>query len=333
MSNKERIGLLEDLLARVQRRAVESRTNGHGAQAAAPMAAPAAHEGVEAELEEIDVIASPAPAPVHARAAEPAAKALAYESADADDSDVEVSSEVVELEMDEIDEATAFESGAQLVAQPVGAEDVLEEVEEEQPEAALLEAEAAEAPPLEEEEPVVHATAANEVEEPAPSSSRRPKPTPEAYEGESAPRHTPPPESGKQVAASPSGPPRIASFPPSSLPEHTLVGGWREPGLGASPIAPTGVRVPAPAVVAPPPPPVAPEPSAAVAEAPVSLTEPPATIAQASELFDVVPSAPLAPEVTRPDLHANAAIASFQGAPPVAKPATLGALLDMTLAL
>ena len=52
---------------------------------------------------------------------------------------------------------------------------------------------------------------ANEIEEPSPSSSRRPiageEPVAEAYSEESAPRHTPPPESGKQVAAAPSNPP------------------------------------------------------------------------------------------------------------------------------
>ena len=49
--------------------------------------------------------------------------------------------------------------------------------------------------------------AGNEIEEPAPSSSRRPiaseAPEPDEESEDSSPRHTPPPESGKQVAATP----------------------------------------------------------------------------------------------------------------------------------
>jgi hypothetical protein len=233
------------------------------------------------------------------------------------DAEVEVSSEVVEVDID-IDEPVAMESGAQPVAQQTMPPDELEEVTDEEP----LATQPSVRPPAESEEiarAAPEAPLANEIEEPTPSSSRRPiageAPEAEAYEEESAPRHTPPPESGKQVAAPSVHPPARKSSvpPPPSLEGHTLIGGWREPGLaqgspGASPHAPpAGVRVPAPAAVEPPQPaaPVPPQPS----------------------------GTRLSPDVTRPVLPASAKVATIEGAGPTPKPTTAGELLDLTLAL
>ena len=158
------------------------------------------------------------------------------------------------------------------------------------------------------------AAPANEIEEPAPSSSRRPIAEEVAYGEQSSPRHTPPPESGKQVAVPSghpsghsSGRPSATSIPPDSLEPHTLIGGWREPGLGVPGLgipviapAPSGVRLP---------------------------TSPPQRAPMAS-------GTRLSPDVTRPDLPEGRAadVASFEGAPALA-PTTLGELLDWTLAL
>jgi hypothetical protein len=94
-------------------------------------------------------------------------------------------------------------------------------------------------------------------------------------------------------------------MPPPSLEGHTLVGGWNEPGLGPriGPGAGSPVRVPGPGMQAP---------------APVA--------AQAS-------GTRLSPDVTRPNLPPRANVASFSGAPAVAKPKSLGELLDLTLGL
>jgi hypothetical protein len=230
------------------------------------------------------------------------------------DADVEVSSEVVDIDID-VEEAEALESGAQPVAHqtapPGELEDELEPLAAAPAEpAAELEEVAASSPP------------ANEIEEPTPSSSRRPiageEPVAEAYSEESAPRHTPPPESGKQVAAAPSNPPsRAPSMPPPSLEGHTLIGGWREPGLGPQigpgPGAP--VRVPGPGRTGP------------------TGTEPPATVVQHAAPAAQRSGTQLSPDVTRPNLPARADVASFEGAAPVAKPKTLGELLDLTLGL
>jgi hypothetical protein len=263
MSAREKIGRLEELLARVQARANAPRAVADGAPSTTP---------------------HPATPPMAAFASAPPALAP-------DDSDVEVSSEVVEVDIDvDVDEMVGMESGAQLAADH------------------------ASMPPDELEE--VHSVAppANELEEPAPASSPRPIVEAEAYAEESAPRHTPPPESGKQVAA-PSVQPaaRKSSVPPDSLVEgHTLIGGWREPGLPGGPPLPGGpggpgvpaVRVPAPAAA----------PPAAAPPAQTSGTR-------------------LSPDVTRPSLPAESRVAAFEGGAPAFKPATFGELLDATLAL
>ena len=212
------------------------------------------------------------------------------------------------------------ESGAQPVAHPTMPPDELEEVDEPpaltQP-GGPADLAASAAPP---------APPANEIEEPAPSSSRRPiaAEAPEVtYGEESAPRHTPPPESGKQVAAPsviPAASARKSSIPPPppSLEGHTLIGGWREPGLQVPNAgSTTGVRVPAPGV-----PPSAME--TAPTEYHASPPAPPAPQASGTRL---------SPDVTKPSLPASANVASFQGASQVAKPQTLGDLLDLTLGL
>jgi hypothetical protein len=230
-----------------------------------------------------------------------------------DDSDVDVTAELVEVDIDvDMDEMAAMESGAQPVAE----------------QASLPAEEYVHAPPP-----------ANEIQEPAPSSS--PRPIAEPLDEESAPRHTPPPESGKQVAASSSPPaPRLSSMPPSSpnpasLEGHTLIGGWREPGIFDPKLGPGGARtpgggIPGVRVPAPPPsPPVAPAPPSsrppARHDAP-SAEAPPAPPAQGSAVR-------LSPEPLKAALPAGARVASFEGTVPTFKPKTFGELLDATLDL
>lgn len=305
MSAKQRIGRLEELLARVQSRAAQPRTNG-AAYAAAPAAMPAVQE--EEEHTQLDAVQT-----ADVRTSPPPADAASPSQAFGDDdAEVEVSSEVVEVDID-VDEPIAAESGQQPVAYATEPPAELEVVEED-------EAPGTQRAP---DEPAVAASPANEIEEPAPSSSRRPiaddVAAAGAYEEESSPRHTPPPESGKQVAVSPSThPPRKSSVPPPpSLEGHTLIGGWREPGLAQPPGGGQGVRVPPPPQAgAAPPPPV---PAAAGSSPQVS---PP----QAS-------GTRLSPDVTRPDLPQGAKVAAIEGSSQVAKPATMGDLLDLTLGL
>ncbi len=304
MSAKEQIGRLQGLLERVQTRAQEARANG----------------AAFAPVEPAQAFATPTPEPVSANVevehhSFPPDTAHgggrdSYLSSD-DDAYVEVSSETVEVDID-IDEPMPMESGAQPVAQQTMPPEDLEEEVNERP----LETDPSMRPPMHEQVAQAAPPPANEIEEPAPSSSRRPiagEEPAETFGEESAPRHTPPPESGKQVAA-PSVHPVAAraaaepainpSAPPPSLEGHTLIGGWREPGLG--PVVPgaTVVRVPAAASGAPP-----------AAAAP-----------QAS-------GTRLTADVTRPDLAASANVARIEGAAPVATPTTLGELLDLTLAL
>ena len=330
MSAKEQIGRLQQLLERVQMRAQEPRTNGGAAHAPAP--AMQAAPQVSAPPAYSPPAYSPPPPPVTRTAPPPVAAyptppppAAAYPptsppppgnahptspppqteayAASYEDGDMEVSSETVEVDID-IDEPMPMESGAQPVAQQTMPPDDLEDEVEEQPMATQPSVR----PPPHLDDEVTQMAApppANEIEEPAPSSSRRPiaaEEVAETYGEESAPRHTPPPESGKQVAA-PSVHPssvRPSAPPPPSLGGHTLQGGWREPGLGVPEISPTagGVRLPTP---------------------------PPAAAAQAS-------GTRLSPDVTRPDLSAGGAVATFEGAP-IAKPTTMGELLDLTLSL
>jgi hypothetical protein len=348
--SKEKLSRLQELLERVQMRAATARAHGaaEGSHAeaspaasasASASAAPDAYEAPAAQTSpppaaynERDEEMSAAPAtPAHA-SVHPAVEPSAYPEAEVDydvntDSDVEVSSEVVEIDID-VDEPMPLESGAQPVAQQTMPPEDLEDEADEQPMATQTSVR----PPLDEprEEEIAHAAPpANEIEEPTPSSSRRPIAAEEvagaeAYEPESAPRHTPPPESGKQVAAAPSNHPASwkPSAPPPSLEGHTLIGGWREPGLGTPQISPTaagsmGARAPGPAAGRGP-----------------TGTEPPATVLQGAGAFPAQASGTrLTPDVTRPELAAGVQIASFTGAPAIDRPKTLGELLDLTLGL
>lgn len=193
---------------------------------------------------------------------------------------------------------------------------------------------------------------ANEIEEPEPSSS--PRPIVEAHEPEATPRHTPPPESGKQVAASapprapsafppPAHEPSIApppvSEPPDSLGGHTLIGGWREPGLG--PGGPgVGVRVPAPPANVPSP--------ISIPPSPITASQPfvGASTSTSSDFTGPKPArsgvavpppvqakAPLSAEKTEPDLGPRGDVVRFEGQAPAFAPASFGELLDATLGL
>jgi hypothetical protein len=321
--SKEKIGRLQELLERVQMRAHDRGHVGDGARAASAASSEQSHEEPAART-------SPPPAAYDARDVEMAAASPdSEESYDINtDSEVEVSSEVVEVDID-IDEPMPLESGAQPVAQQtMPPEDLLEEVEE-QPMATQPSVRPSHAEDHHEEEVAHAAPPANEIEEPTPSSSRRPiageeASAEEAYEAESSPRHTPPPESGKQVAAPSAHPPsRKPSAPPPSLEGHTLIGGWREPGLGTPQISPsagmsTAVRVPGPGPAA---------------GARPSGTEPPATVVQGAGAIAAQASGTrLTADVTRPDL-ASGEVASFTGAPAIERPKTLGELLDLTLGL
>ena len=341
--SKEKLSRLQELLERVQMRAAAARAHGtddvvHAAASPAPSpvsAAPVAPTYEEAPAAQTspppaaynerdeEMSAAPAYASAHP-AVEPSMPPPAAEDYDVNtDSDVEVSSEVVEVDID-IDEPMPLESGAQPVAQQTMPPEDLEEEVDEEPMATQPSVRPS--PDEAREEEVAHAAPpANEIEEPTPSSSRRPiaaeEASAEAYEPESSPRHTPPPESGKQVAAAPSNhpPSRKPSAPPPSLEGHTLIGGWREPGLGTPQISPTaagsstGVRVPGPGP---------------------GGTEPPATIVQGAGAIPAQASGTrLTADVTRPELAAGGAVASFTGAPAIEKPKTLGELLDLTLGL
>lgn len=343
--SKEQIGRLQGLLERVQSRAAESRsprTNGNGNGSAAHVASASAAPAYGAAQAEAAI--SQAPVTPIAYTEQPSfpssppddmspAPATASESTSFDmesDGDVEVSSEVVEVDID-IDEPEPMESGAQPVAHPTMPPEELEEVIDDVPMATQPSHHSRGAPQMDQtqetssdEELTALAPPANEIEEPTPSSSRRPiaeETQAETYEEGSAPRHTPPPESGKQVAAASAHPPSYKpSAPPPSLEGHTLIGGWREPGLGpqASPVAggaggSTGVRVPAP-----------PAPPAGRAEDAAAFAA--AAPAQAS-------GTRLTPDVTKPALGAAGAVASFQGFAAIPKPTTLGELLDLTLGL
>lgn len=333
----------------------------HAAQPAHAAVGSAVPSSGAAESLPPETIASlpPDPAPLEARSGwsdapaetssetsgHPAVEAVELEAVEAEedliasdymDDDVEVSAEVVEVDID-IDEPGALpvmpaESGAQPIADhalfaldaPVledGSDDLLAVTASAPPPATTVEA-----------APIAPA---NELVEPAPSSSPRPivaQPELEPYEEESAPRHTPPPESGKQVAAPSVKPehdavePRTSSTPPPSLEGHTLVGGWREPGVPAAPARerageaprPLGVRVPPP-----PPPPPAPAVELAPATAPGAA---PARFAPAAA------PARLVPEVIAPEPPAGD-VAAFEGAPRTFAPSTFGELLDATLAL
>jgi hypothetical protein len=219
VSPQDKIRKLEGLLARIKGRAGAPRTN--GAAEAAPAEEPVVQVAAPALVAAPPVAPSIPPASAGWSDVPPA---TVSEDFDGDIDAVVVSGgEMVEVDID-IDEPMPTESGAHLVADNV--------MEARADARALTEDVAQHAPP----------PAANEVEEAAPTSSPRPIETP-AFEEASAPRHTPPPESGKQVAAPSVKPePRKSTVPPPSD-GHTMLGGWREPGMAlpvheASPAAP-----------------------------------------------------------------------------------------------
>lgn len=360
MSANDRISRLESLLARVQQRANEPRRTSQvspkattGAMAA--MKVEAANGGAPA-ISEPPPPPKPSvqpPTPAMPRVSEPPEAAFPSEppvasrpstvppmtsvdddyayTGDSSDADVEVSSEVVDIDVDvDVDDTgMPLESGAQPVADhaslPPDDGGGIGETTMADAQHPVLgpENEAHSEHEHEHEAAAAQQTPANEIEEPAPSSSPRPiaSEKPEAFEEESAPRHTPPPESGKQVAAAPSTPPRKqTSAPPPSIEGHTLIGGWREPGLGGPAIGASGspqVRVPAP---------VSPGgPAKEVPGEPVTATR--------SSLPPRHSDRPLSPEITRAELTSTTKVAAFNSAPPTFKPSTFGDLLDASLDL
>lgn len=328
MSPKEKIAKLEGLLSRIKERADAPRHNGARiapspppevvSLAAAtviepsPLAAPTVVEAspltaatiVEAPVTNPEPTFEPSlpsspPEPTSWSEPPPTDAEVTIEATEEDvDLDVEVSTEVVEVEID-IDEpmvaaAMPAESGAQPVAE-----------HSEEPAAELEVVGEAE---VEEGQEAYAAPAANEVVEPAPSSSPRPIATEEAsYEEESAPRHTPPPESGKQVALPSVKPePRKTSNPPPSE-GHTLMGGWHEPGIAIKGV-PEAPATPQRAAVRVPPPPPPPPPQEA---------QPPR----------------ITGEATRVEFAAETQVAVIEGSPASFVPATFGDLLDATLSI
>ena len=304
MNTQEKVSRLEELLARIKTRSAEPRTT--ALAAGAPIL-------IEHAPDAVATASPPSALPVMAEAAQPVfpsepPMASAHPVAATDpittppepgeefDSDAEVSSEVVELDLDEAAYVSASEASAELIE--------VEDDEDAEPmttQTSSYYPEALKTPPPRAPVPVP----ANEIEEPAPSSSRRPIASEEpesAFDAESAPRHTPPPESGKQVASA--SPPARRSLPPASLEGQTLIGGWREPGMaGSGPPGPSvtpyaGVRLP--------------------------TAEAPPTRASGTRL---------SPDVSKPSLPLAAHVASIEGVPPAFKPSSFGDLLDATLAL
>lgn len=341
MNPQEKIAKLEGLLARVKERSEGQRPNGAAAVAAKPAhsvrpsAAMAEPAMAEAE-EELHLPTTPPGADTFAPEPERAAKPLVVSmpplpetsgwsdppppettidhpdttivsraSVDDSDVDVEVSTEVVEIDIDEpalVHGERGFvpaESGAQPVAEHVAEDPLPEELPED-----LIETATSHPPEALDFAPP---PPANEVVEPEPSSSPRPiaaevdayEAAESAYEEESSPRHTPPPESGKQVAAAPSVRPEPLRKP-SLPPEFSGQGAWREPGISI-PREPS--RVPPAAMVPPSVPPAA------------------ATVA------------PTGPEVTRPALSSDVHVVAIEATAPSFSPATFGELLDATLSL
>jgi len=162
--------------------------------------------------------------------------------------------------------------------------------------------------PEPEPEPAPEVEVAPEPEPEPPASSRRPIVLESKLEdlafGDAAPPeapHTPPPESGRQVAS-----------PPVDLDFDSDFTGVRSKEQGEAEVV----------VVSSVPPPPEPEREPEPASAPVDLA--PAQVAPA-----LVASAP---EVTLPILP-DAPVAVFEGSAPLFKPASLGELLDATLLL
>lgn len=290
--NEQKIAALEDLLGRVRSRAkgphvTFASLSGHAAQPSdAAASAPILRKPTTAPPPSAP-IPEPEPSTIEVSSSE-----LAEAEYSDVEMEVEVSTEVVDVDVDDLDvEAiqprSEMESGAQRVAAHAREEEAPELMPEPEPLAAAHEG----AP-------------ANELEEEPPVSSRRAvggEPPVDAYA--SAPRHTPPPESGKQMAsAAPAG--RISSIPARAEGEG-LVGGWREPGLASEPPREQGGMASW-------------SPRASVPAASANVAGTPE--ASAPQIIDpVVPSAPR--------------VASIVSAAPAFTPSSFGELLDATLGL
>lgn len=285
---EDTIGKLETLLARVKARA-------RGAALSSPTAA-----GSETPL-------TTAPDTRISATHEVGSRTQAV-PADRESTELEVSSELIEVDIDLDDVETTATMAA---AAPALELEVVDESEEE-------------------EEPV-RVPGANEVVEIAPSSS--PRPIGEGAEPFPVPRHTPPPESGKQIASN--VPP---STPPSSLEGHTLIGGWQKSGVpsfgppnmsGAAPpaaAAPAGLMTPKDAPRQDRPQPFRPE----------ATTQPSSQLAPhvpKPRGGQALPPTVLGPELTRPAVAIQGPVATFEGSAPAVRPQTFGDVLDATLGL
>jgi hypothetical protein len=324
----EKIKKLEALLSRVQERAQQPRvvSAAHAVAAPAPaVAAPApvappapvvthapalvavppprssAPQLSEPEPSVIieDDEAPPTPAGVDLAAAEahPKTPDAPEVEVSSDYDDAEVSTEVVEVDVDE-DDLMEDSAGAQSHTQMVAASP---EDDRDEDGGTLIQAGV--------RVPTV-APEGESMEDP-PASSRRPAQNADPFVDEARPPQTPPPESGRQVASvHPSAAPavrdsRIPTPPPPSQtddedepPSHgTMVGGWREPGMPPDSVLRTEAP-PMPPVVVPPP-----------------------------------VAAPLKPETTQPAVAATGSVAVATGQAPTFAPSSFGDLLDATLGL
>lgn len=331
----QQVKKLEALLARVQERAAEPRVAPAAASpapvaaapavaAAAPVAAPAAPAVVVAPalvavppprssapmvsepepsviIEDDDAPPTPAGEDLVAAQAQPKTPEAPEVEITEDDGDAEVSTEMVEVDVDE-DDLLEDSAGAQSHTQMVAAAPA----DDNDDDGGTLIQAGVRAPTVAPE---------GETLEEAPASSRRPAAkAADPFVDEARPPQTPPPESGRQVAsvhpvaAPPVRESRVPTPPPPPLasfeadqdedepPSHgTMVGGWREPGMPPDSVLRTDV----------PP------------AAPVAAARP----------------ASIKPETTQPAVAATGAVAVATGQAPVFAPASFGDLLDATLGL
>lgn len=300
MTPQEQISKLNTLLARVQLRAAAPRAAAPPSAIAAPVAPPAPVAAAPKPAPApAPVAAPPKPAPVQAPPAAVAAPDFDMPEAEASveageemDYEVEVSAEVVEVDIDVEDDRG---SHTQMVASA--------EHDDDDDGGTLIQTS-------------TEVYTAPHAEPVAPPPSSQPRPVhaerdPFAAEAAAEPeRHTPPPESGRQVATASAPPPARDSRRPTPLPpsEHgTLIGGWREPGRPPSPMPPrVAAPIPAPAPAPAPPPPVAAAPAA---------------------------PAPITPEAIVPKIAKSGDVAEVQGTRGPISPQTFGDLLDQALDL
>jgi len=331
MNVQERIAKLEALLARVTTRATEPR------QAAV---AGVAHAGGPAEDDFVDVASSASPSrAANGPASAPLSRPVAPPPHVVAAAPI-VTREVPELPEEETEEVEldAVELGSLPPAGPP-AEDPTESRERMVAAPAVDEhTDVANLPPVhkrdrdsdgptvmrtsprEDDAPELEVAEAAEIDgdaEELPPSSRRPihaeAPEPPlaelAFGDAPAPPmpHTPPPESGRQVSATP------ADLDFES--EATGVRSKPDESLVKAPSAPPAAH--------------------ASTDAPVTVKSvpPPAKTVPPAAVKSVPPPVKLAPQVVRPSLDAADGVASFVGKPVEFKPATFGDLLDASLDL